>query len=346
MAGANQNLNEIGTIDYIEYWFLNENWELTEEEREKKENEFPARFFDTHVAALWTFLSLMDIINIAKAYKSAAYLAYFHNEKGFKDFCNMAWIERKMDLTKFPILTEEILSRLFVMFGDLDEVIFPANVPDTILSRLPYAHIFTFNLIFDLPYRTPKTPMRGHSKITINGNFCMSMDDSMTKILFTFPHIYDLILHNVYLTRTSIAAMGITEIKNISFTQSAIYPHQDLAFVNALLNSRTKLESISFDSNSNYTWESTIQVLNSKIKKFAKLRNYRLTMKLKWRNAMSLSSLAESRTLKHVHIITNGIETPEQIEIKNKIERSFRGRNITLTIERRTLEQTPIELDD
>lgn len=347
MALAKSTAIESERIDQIENWFHNEDWELSEEEIQKKENSPPESFFGKHVATLWTHFTILEIIDVARAYKSAAYTAYEFNEGGFRDFCNMAWGPRKkMDLSQIPALTAGDLTKLFNLF-DINEIIFPANVPEDILNRLPNAQVLTFNLNRDKPYSMPKYASIRNARLTINGDFCMNMADPLAQILFTFPRINHLTIHNVFFTRISIAALSTCQIKNITITQSSLYPNKDSAFVDALLNSRGSLESITIDCNNNYTWESTIRIINSRVRSFSKLRSYRLTMGLGWRNATAIKNLGASKTLRNIHFITHTYQNTEKKKMMDMIRRGLKKSKIGITFEERSLQNvTTTVLDD
>lgn len=113
-------------IPHIERWFANDDWDMPEEEKIEEEEKYPAKFFDFHVPTFWAYLSLIEVINLARAYRSAAYSAYYTNQVGFRIFCDMAWNEGKMDLSQFPEITREFFIRLRAMFS-VDEIIFPEN---------------------------------------------------------------------------------------------------------------------------------------------------------------------------------------------------------------------------
>lgn len=332
-------------IPQIESWFLDDDWHITKKEVEDRANEFPEKFFDHYIEEFWQCLTIMEIINLARAYKKAAYYAYGYNKAGFGNFCNKAWNQGILDLTYFQGLTKKTLRLIYTMFR-ANEVIFPANVPEEILDCLPHAQAFTFNLAWDRAYRIPNYASIRSARLIINGCFSLRLNDSVTPILHTFPRINTLTMHAIYFTRVSISALGTTKIRHLKLTKSSLWPSGEEFFVKALLNSAETLESLTIDSTSNYAWERTIKVLITKIKKFRRLRELCLTMKLNWRNAKHLKFLSTYRTLRNVQLISYHFgEMGRYEQVENNIRAIFQSRGIPLNIERRDMENAPTFLE-
>lgn len=333
-------------IPQIEAWFENNVWGMKEEQSEGEQNEHPRNFFSMYIYKFWEYFTLMEIITLSKAYKGSAYIAYLENIKGFADFCKMAWFNRKMDLSQFPELTLKSLRTLRIMF-DVDEIIFPTNVPSGILSYLPNAKTFTFNLSREVSYIIPRYALIKRVSVTINGCFCLNLGDPTTPILLNFPLIDNLTLDDIYLTRVSLAALSTTKLKNITISQGSIAPSMNQELIDVLLKSRNGLESITIDSECNYVYEATIRCLNRNIRKFKNLYNYRPTMRLTPRNAKNLKLLAKSTSLVNVHLITNFYSKGGRSEkLIDYIRSAFAPRNILLTVEERTLADNPIRLSE
>lgn len=328
---------EIPMVPQIENWFLVDEWELTEEKENIRWQMYPFKFFDTYVAEFWSYLTLMEVINLAITIKNAAYVAYSNNERGFRDFCNLAWNERKLDLSEFEELTIKSLNTLDGYFY-ISEILFPANVPEEILDHLPYARTFTFNLKWRRSYKIPKYAAVGMVNLTINGSFCVTMNDSLNAILFAFPRTNNLTINNAYFTEVSVAALGTTKLIKLNIIGSSLAPGNEESFVRAMLNSKDSLESIRIDCANNYNWEGTIKAFSKKIGAFKNLRECHLTLNIGRRNIQSMRALSASKSLTRVHVITNCHFNMETYEEMVEVAKTFLGmKNISMTTEERMM---------
>lgn len=338
---------EYDRIEKIEVWFENiYNWRPLGQSDDGKQGPYPEKFFDTDVDVFWDYFSMMELISFALAYKKVAYFVYNYNKKGFRDFCNEIWNKKILNLSQWEFITLKSLKTLNGMFS-VKEVLFPSDVPNEILEHLPMAKVYTFNLRWDKTYATPRHAYIQSVKLIINGCFNMNMADPVSPILNKFPRISNLILNNIYFTRISIAALGTTKIKNLVITKSSLWPSGDEAFVKALQNSADTLESITLDSSSNCTWESTIKWLIIKIKSFKKLHSFSPTLRLNWQNTRSLKCLAASRSLKNVTLMTNFYgQARQSTGMMNKLKTALEPRGIALSLVERDLENFPVFMTD
>lgn len=108
--------------------------------------------------------------------------------------------------------------------------------------------------------------------LTVNGCSRMNMGDPLIPILFAFRRVEQLILNKVYFQKASIAALTLVNMTNITITNSSYFPSCDSTFVNALLNSKSRLKSIAINVLDNYTWEGVNKAIVGKIRMFKKLQ--------------------------------------------------------------------------
>lgn len=340
-----ENEFAIAKVPQIESWFKIEDSELKKRQKEMRENMYPFKFFDKYKLIVrdidfWSYLTLMEVINLALAIKEAAYGAYNDNVKGFNDFCRMAWNERRMDLTELKDLTIKSILTLKRAFGtfEVDEILFPMDVPEEILDHLPYARTFTFNLTAHKIYKIPKYAIIRTVNLTINCCFSVAMNDSLNAILFAFPHTSVLTNNNAYFTEVSMAALGVIGLKKLVVTRSSLALGRERIFVRALMNSKDSLESITIDAENNYIWERTLHAFSIKIREFRRLKECIITTNISRHNIWIIRALTAARSLARVHVITichYNIQSSEKMEEIAK--RALAKKNVSLTIEKRMM---------
>lgn len=117
-----------------------EEWEDTENSNCKL-----TEFFERDVPRFWDELSLMDTIMLACANKKGAYLAYYRNYNGFRNFCNEIWNKNVLDMGKFRYISIKQFISIQCHFDPL-KIIFPPNMPYNFLPYINSGYEFTFIL--------------------------------------------------------------------------------------------------------------------------------------------------------------------------------------------------------
>lgn len=291
-------------ITQIENWFSEDEWHLTQREKEEKRNSYPNKFFYKHIPKFWEYLDIIDVINLALTYKYAAYQAYYHNIRGFKTFCTEVWDMSILNLTRLPSMNTMTLQRIQQEFRTR-EIIYPSYISEDVLKYLPRATKFTFYLGLYKPLSLPIRCYIEHVNLTIHGSNNFSLRDATINILFTFSRIFSLKLTNIDFNKITIAALGSAKIHNLTIENCFIPWRGGTDFIRALLSSKDRLHSINIESDNDTTWEETTQSIANNIISFEKLSFLNCTMKMNWHNANIMRKLNKSSTLQHVHITSN-----------------------------------------
>lgn len=329
-------------IKLIELWFQEEKWCKGKQQVEKEEAEYPRKFFRHLIPHFWSFLSLLDVINLAYTYKTAAYTAYKMNINGFGDFCDYMWKKGILDLRKFPQINSKMLKQLSRMYL-IRETIFTADMPTDCLDAIPW---FGTNFTFYIDNPSVRLmravrPFPNKCELKIRGEWCTRMIDPTIDILFTFTNLSTLTLEQIYFTEHSIAALKLVKIKELILRKCTIAIHRNIDFVQALLNSSKTLEAITIDTSDIWYWPNIVHYFNEKIHLFKKLKFYSVSLSLKYTKLGSFRKTKLSRSLKHLHIV-NMINEYEQHNYNN-YENFTEAKEMRITIERKVLHDTDDE---
>lgn len=330
----------------IEAWFDTEDWSEVETMSIDREERNPHKFFWQYVPKFWTYLNLIDVIGLAFSFKGAAYTAYDNDIHGFQRLCNMAWFKDTLDLKNIPILNENLLREVIGNFF-IRDIIYPVEVTENVLCHLPFASSFTFNLSSYIRYMKPQYPHTRWVNISINSECRFDMWEPTIEILAAFPKIRFLSLFNVEFNRLTIAALGTVEFRSLCIQKCTIFQGRYEHFIQALLNSKHILYSISISfCNHPAWWNSIVEILIENIKSFTRLHRLFLPFKLTWKFARILLQLYSAKNLEFVTLETDSEKTAQTDRIHNFLERRFANSRISLEIRYISSENASSDNDD
>lgn len=296
------------------------------------------KFFNTllPIGVFWPLLDLMQVITLARLFKSAAYLAYENNYADFRTFCDKIWYTKILDFKMLGEITTEQFKDIQKMFLGGDQI-FPPKMPYDILPYIKPSgqlifHVGAYDTFIRPNFRTYN--VKSIKILEIGGISFIS--NPFFDIISTFPHIKKLYVKNALFTKDKISVMNsLSEITELTIVESNIAGDCDKFFANVLLRFKklTRLE-IRTDYRNNFA--PVIRKLLNNIRLLNRLEFLTIPMCLTKLNLKKLNKLKALKHLKEINIHeyegTTGGHRVYPSSFKKLLRNNLGNKNISIYI--------------
>lgn len=191
-----------------------------------QQNEHLDEFFQPHIEILWNSLTLLEIFDIIKDSKIAAYTAYQYDYANFKQFCDYTWEHKIIDYRFLPNMEIKQFIQIQNMFN-AETIILPGNMPREILNHIEKGETLIFytsaRQYQGQPLIRPIKRIEKQVNLTINGNYNTQLTDPTIELLMTFQNIKYLILNSICINQEKIAVLKLNTIKGLILANCTIY---------------------------------------------------------------------------------------------------------------------------